>query len=98
MAHPRFLSGKISTKFLSEEFPGGFHGHVLKDSEKQKLIAVSGWIYAQRDIRNRSWLDREVPIPNTWDLYVDINNRNEKADPEHVRVELTPHNEFKVCN
>lgn len=36
MIHPRFQTGDISTKFLKEEYPEGFHGHEL--TYKESLI------------------------------------------------------------
>lgn len=36
MIHPRFQTGDISTKFLKEEYPEGFHGHKL--TYKESLI------------------------------------------------------------
>jgi propionyl-CoA carboxylase alpha chain len=94
ITHPRFVSGKISTKFLSEEYPTGFAGHKLNDDEKTKLYAVAGWIHAQRDIRNRSWLDRTVPIPRRWDLYLTQLGSEEGNVP--VSVALTEHGDFEV--
>jgi propionyl-CoA carboxylase alpha chain len=79
--HPRFRKGALSTKFLPEEFPDGFQGHVLSAEEEFKLLAVSGLLHAERDIRNRTWLDRrDVPIPNTWDLMINLKNHSTQPD------------------
>src|SRR5205085_1786126 len=34
MAHPRWQSGKLSTAFLAEEFPDGFHATVAQGQER----------------------------------------------------------------
>mmetsp|Transcript_21110 Transcript_21110/g.70947 ORF Transcript_21110/g.70947 Transcript_21110/m.70947 type:complete len:689 (-) Transcript_21110:407-2473(-) len=41
MDHPRFVSGKIDTKFIETEFKEGYHGYQLNDSQQQDLVAVS---------------------------------------------------------
>ena len=38
MAHPRFYSGNITTAFISEEWPEGFHG-VSPDNDQARLLA-----------------------------------------------------------
>ncbi|KAJ3220121.1 hypothetical protein HDU67_006877 [Dinochytrium kinnereticum] len=55
ISHPRFASGKISTKFLAEEYPNGFKGAVLNATDRDSLYSVAGLIHARRDIRNRTW-------------------------------------------
>ncbi|MFN3657747.1 MAG: acetyl-CoA carboxylase biotin carboxylase subunit [Pseudolabrys sp.] len=39
MAHPRWQSGKLSTGFIAEEFPQGFHPHA-PDGERAETIAA----------------------------------------------------------
>ncbi len=91
ITHPRFVSGKISTKFLAEEFPKGFSGHVLTPEERRQLVALSGWMYAQRDIRNRSFIGRDVVLPKSWNLVVGVDTQ-----PEPVTVRLTDDADFYV--
>lgn len=79
ISHPRFMSGDISTKFLAEEFPKGFKGHVLNDDEKSRLLATIAWIYAQRDIRNRSFKEKNISIPYFWDLCISTNDIKESV-------------------
>ena len=38
MAHPRFYSGNITTAFIAEEWPDGFHG-VSPDNDQARLLA-----------------------------------------------------------
>jgi len=39
MAHPRWRAGKLSTGFIAEEFPEGFHPHE-PEGERAKVLAV----------------------------------------------------------
>ncbi|MGZ5867838.1 MAG: acetyl-CoA carboxylase biotin carboxylase subunit [Xanthobacteraceae bacterium] len=39
MAHPRWRAGKLSTGFIAEEYPEGFH-HILPQPEEARLIAA----------------------------------------------------------
>ncbi|MFT4181604.1 MAG: acetyl/propionyl/methylcrotonyl-CoA carboxylase subunit alpha [Rhizobium sp.] len=39
MAHPRFYTGNITTKFIAEEWPEGFHG-VEAEPEQSRLLAT----------------------------------------------------------
>jgi propionyl-CoA carboxylase alpha chain len=44
MAHPRWRSGKLSTAFIAEEFPNGFHAHAAEGEPAQVLAAVAAAI------------------------------------------------------
>ncbi|HVV63008.1 MAG TPA: acetyl/propionyl/methylcrotonyl-CoA carboxylase subunit alpha [Pseudolabrys sp.] len=44
MAKPRWRSGKLSTGFISEEFPDGFHGIAPQGEEAEMLAAVAAAI------------------------------------------------------
>ena len=44
MAHPRWQAGKLSTGFIAEEFPGGFHTHVPEGETAEVLAAVAAAI------------------------------------------------------
>lgn len=73
LSHPRFVSGKISTKFLPEEFPGGFSGHVLTPEQRRLLLHLGAYVHVHRDIRNRSWVGRDdIPIPGVWNLFMSL--------------------------
>ncbi|MET1025988.1 MAG: biotin/lipoyl-containing protein, partial [Dongiaceae bacterium] len=45
MAHPRFEAGRLTTGFIAEEFPDGFHGVQLNDAERADLIAVAAIVH-----------------------------------------------------
>ncbi|HTT48940.1 MAG TPA: acetyl/propionyl/methylcrotonyl-CoA carboxylase subunit alpha [Pseudolabrys sp.] len=44
MAHPRWRSGKLSTGFIAEEFPDGFHPHAPEGARARVLASVAAAI------------------------------------------------------
>jgi propionyl-CoA carboxylase alpha chain len=42
MQHPRFREGRLTTGFIAEEYPEGFHGAPVPDALTAKLAAVAG--------------------------------------------------------
>jgi propionyl-CoA carboxylase alpha chain len=45
MAHPRFQAGRLTTGFIAEEFPDGFHGVELNEAELSDLVAVAAIVH-----------------------------------------------------
>ncbi len=88
IAHPRFASGKISTGFLPEEYPTGFKGHSLTDQSRRELLAVAAYVFARKDLRNRTWISGGGNLPSlnnertSWDLYLGIGAN----EPDHIKV------------
>ena len=48
MQHPRFRSGEITTGFIAEEYPEGFHGAPASAELKRKLAALAAVIDLER--------------------------------------------------
>lgn len=46
--HPRFVSGKITTKFIAEEYPEGFDGVQLNKDELKDLTVVGAIMHLQK--------------------------------------------------
>jgi len=44
MAHPRWQAGKLSTGFIAEEFPSGFHPHAPEGESAEVISAVAAAI------------------------------------------------------
>lgn len=44
MAHPRWRAGKLSTGFINEEFPDGFHPHAPEGDRAKTIAAVAAAI------------------------------------------------------
>jgi propionyl-CoA carboxylase alpha chain len=89
ISHPRFASGHISTGFLAEEYPTGFKGHALTDVSRIELLTVAAFVFAKRDLRNKTWLQGGGSLANlnpsrkSWDLYLALSATEE---PIHVQV------------
>jgi len=48
MQHPRFGEGRLTTAFIAEEWPDGFHGTELSPQIKRDLAALTAFIYLQQ--------------------------------------------------
>jgi propionyl-CoA carboxylase alpha chain len=53
MQHPRWISGKISTGFIKEEYPDGFKARAAEGEERRVLAAVAAVIDHQQNSRRR---------------------------------------------
>ncbi len=51
MDHPRFVSGDISTAFIAEEYPEGFTGATLPESELIRIAASAAAMHRVAEIR-----------------------------------------------
>ena len=51
IAHPRFAEGRLSTNFIAEEYPDGFHSQDLTPEDPRLLIAVAGCVHCAYQIR-----------------------------------------------
>ena len=54
MQHPRFRSGEITTGFIAEEYPEGFHGAPADEHLVRDLAAIAALIATETDARARS--------------------------------------------
>ncbi|MDH3474289.1 MAG: acetyl/propionyl/methylcrotonyl-CoA carboxylase subunit alpha [Rhodospirillales bacterium] len=55
MAHERFRAGRLTTNFIAEEFPDGFHGLALSAENEALLVALAAVV-------QRIWAAREAMI------------------------------------
>ncbi|KAG2508227.1 hypothetical protein JM16_008881 [Phytophthora kernoviae] len=46
--HPRFMSGKVTTKFIDEEYPEGFNGVKLTPTESEDLAVVGAIMHIKK--------------------------------------------------
>lgn len=53
MQHPRFQAGTITTGFIAEEFPDGFHGAALAPGLSVKLAAIAATVAKAQAYRAR---------------------------------------------
>ena len=71
MQHPRFRSGELTTGFIAEEYPDGFHGAATSDEVRVNLAAIAGFIATARADRARQvsgQLDGELDPPYDWSV------------------------------
>jgi propionyl-CoA carboxylase alpha chain len=53
MQHPRWREGRLSTGFIAEEFPDGFHPLVAKDETECRLVVAAAMIDHTHNLRKR---------------------------------------------
>ncbi len=71
MQHPRFRSGELTTGFIAEEYPDGFHGSATSDEVLGHLAAVAGFVATARADRARQvdgQLADELEPPYDWSV------------------------------
>ena len=86
MAHPRFIEGRLSTAFIAQEYPDGFHGAPLDAAMADMLIAVAAVTNQIEEDRARRICGRvegAVPSPKDWVVALDGETRD-------VSVNLVP--------
>ncbi len=55
IAHPRFLEGRLTTNFIAEEYPDGFHASDVTHNDPDLLIAIAGAVH-------RIYMDRAARL------------------------------------
>ena len=74
MQHPRFRSGELTTGFIAEEYPDGFHGAATSDALLGDLAAIAGFIATARADRARQvdgQLAEDLSPPTEWSITID---------------------------
>jgi propionyl-CoA carboxylase alpha chain len=61
LGHPRFADGRLSTNFIADEFPDGFHGAPLDEEGRRQLIAVAAMIHHRTQARDQQISGRLRP-------------------------------------
>jgi propionyl-CoA carboxylase alpha chain len=67
MAHPRFQAGRLTTGFIAEEFPEGFHGVDLPEATMGHVVAVAAIVhqaYARRAAAGAPKFKTASPVAN----------------------------------
>ncbi len=98
MQHPRFRSGALTTGFIAEEYPDGFHGAPSSPELKRNLAAIAGFIASARADRARQvdgQLAGPLEPPYAWSIKiggtefaVDLGEEDITVDGEAVDFEL----------
>jgi propionyl-CoA carboxylase alpha chain len=69
MQHPRFRSGELTTGFIAEEYPEGFHGATTSEDFRRILAAVCAGNEFTLQARGRQisgQLDGPLPVGSDW--------------------------------
>ena len=76
MAHPRWREGRLSTSFIAQEFPDGFHGVVPDESERRVLVAIAVSVGLGNMRRPRSAKAKNVSSPVATSDWVLVHGRD----------------------
>ena len=90
MQHPRFRSGELTTGFIAEEYPDGFHGAATSDEVKVALAAIAGFVATARADRARrvdGQLARELAPPSDWSIKLDGKRYAVALDEDDITVD-----------
>ncbi len=87
----KFVSGKITTKYLYETYPDGFKGKTLKHKELIELVGLSAAVYAKNAIRSSQFLNsKSEKCSSDYDLVILHNKQQYKCEVSKVE------NKFQV--
>ncbi len=102
MQHPRFRSGELTTGFIAEEYPDGFHGAPASIELTRSLSAIAAFVAtaeADRARRIDGQLGEELDPPASWEIKVgeiiydvtlDGDDVTVDGVPLHLSMEYTP--------
>ena len=101
MQHPRFRSGELTTGFIAEEYPDGFHGAATSPEVLKHLAAIAGFIMTARADRARQTdqqLNGELEPPYDWSVTIGgaahlVSLTDEvtvDGEPVDLEIEYTP--------
>jgi len=90
MQHPRFREGRLTTGFIAEEYPEGFHGAPVPEALTAKLSAVAGIIACAEGERAGAIdgrLNGRVPTNCEWVVSMDGAEHRVTVEDETVIVD-----------
>jgi propionyl-CoA carboxylase alpha chain len=102
MQHPRFRSGNLTTGFIAEEYPDGFHGAPAPIELLRSLSAIAAFAAtaeADRARRVDGQLGDRLDPPARWevcinnilhDVTLDGDDLTVEGEPFHLSMEYTP--------
>jgi propionyl-CoA carboxylase alpha chain len=91
--HPRFRSGELTTGFIAEAFPDGFHGAAAPDDLLRALAAIGGVIAtadADRARRIDQQLDGHMLPPGDWTVRIGERDYAVSLEEEAITVDGEP--------
>jgi propionyl-CoA carboxylase alpha chain len=90
MQHPRFRSGELTTGFIAEEYPEGFHGAATSAGLVRNLAAIAGFLAAARSDRARrvdGQLGDELDPPSEWVVRIGEAEHTVALSEEEIMVD-----------
>ena len=90
MQHPRFRSGELTTGFIAEEYPEGFHGADTDADIVRTLAAIAGFMAsaeADRARRTDGQLGDRLDPPAKWQVTVGGAAHKVKLGHKHIKVD-----------
>ena len=93
MQHPRFRSGAITTGFIAEEYPDGFHGAAADPALIRTLAAVAAFAataQADRARRVDGQLGQRLRPPAEWAVRIAGREHQVLIDRDTVMVDAEP--------
>jgi propionyl-CoA carboxylase alpha chain len=88
--HPRFRSGNITTGFIAEEYPEGFHGAPESEATSQAVAAVAA-VITQIDAARALHVDGQLGTPleagSRWVVRIDGNEHRVELEAESAKVD-----------
>jgi len=93
MQHPRFRSGNITTGFIAEEYPDGFHGAPANPDLLRSLAAIAAFAAtaeADRARRTDGQLGDRLQPPADWTVRIDGVDHNIELDEDEITVDGIP--------
>ena len=93
MQHDRFRSGAITTGFIAEEYPDGFHGAPASPALTRSLAAIAAFAAtaeADRARRSDGQLGDRLQPPADWMVRIDGDDYQVELDEDDISVDGTP--------
>jgi propionyl-CoA carboxylase alpha chain len=94
MQHPRFRSGAITTGFIAEEYPDGFHGAPASADLLTSLAAIAAFAAtaeADRARRIDGQLGKRLRPPSAWTVRIDGADHDVSISTDGVTVDGVDH-------
>ncbi len=93
MQHPRFRSGELTTGFIAEEYPDGFHGAPASPELLLQLSGIAGFVAcaeADRARRVDGQLGKRLDPPSAWQIDMDGASHSVSISEDEVTVDGGP--------
>ncbi|MBU3034946.1 acetyl-CoA carboxylase biotin carboxylase subunit [Tritonibacter mobilis] len=104
MDHPKFVSGDMTTAFIAEEYPEGFDGVNLPESDLKRIAASCAAMHRVAEIRRTQVSGRmdnhERRVGNNWVVAIGDHSYALRisADPEGATVRFEDKSEIRVSS